>query len=165
MKIFGQKHRGFTIIELLVVMAIIVVLSSVVMAGYWTGQKRYDVSRSTQQLISSLRQAQNMALSGRTYSASVPTGYGFYSLSSSQYCLFYNADSSKVYQEGVSVKIETVTLPADTTLTPSSASIFFTPPEPITYINGANSGSQAFVLQNGNFSRQITIYSSGLVDF
>jgi Tfp pilus assembly protein FimT len=146
-------------------MAIIVILSSVVLAGYWAGQKRYDVSRSAQQLISSLRQAQNMALSGRTYDVAIPSGYGLYSLSSSQYCLFYNTDSSKVYQEGVSVKIETVALPADTTLAPSNSSIFFTPPEPITYINGANSGSQSFVLQNGNFSRQITIYSSGLGDF
>ncbi len=165
MKIIDQKQQGFTMIEMLVVLTVIIILSSVVVVGYWRNQKYYEVSRSTQQLIYYIRQAQNMALTGRTYGAAAPKGFGFYSLSASQYYLFYNVDSAKDYQAGTSVIAETVTLPGGTSLTPAGVSIFFTPPEPITYINGVNSGSQVFTLQNGTFSRQVTAYASGLVDF
>lgn len=165
MKTANKKQCGFTLIELMVVMSILVILSSVMVVGYWKSQKRYDVLRSTQQVISSLRRAQNMALSGQGYGTVAPSGYGFYSSSSDQYCLFYNTTSEKAYKAGESVLMETATLPAGTTLTPSGVSVFFTPPEPITYINGVNSGSQVFVLQNDDSSRQVTIYSSGLVDY
>ncbi len=173
----GQKRKrvknGFTLIELLVVMFIITLISSSVLAGYWSGQKQNSVSRASQLLAANLRRAQNMALAGVSMpsgclSADCAKGFGLYTKSANQYIIFYNSDETKMrYVKGgskESTDMETITLSSDTSLSPANKDVYFTPPEPLTYINGANSGSQVFTISSGNFSKTVTVYASGKID-
>ena len=155
-------QKGFTLIELLVSIFIIGLISGAVLTGYRTGQMRYNISRAAQQMAVDLHRVQNMALVGKTQGATVPAGYGFYTSSASQYILFYNTTSVKTYGSGSTV-LETISL-ENASLSPTGRSVYFTPPEPLTYINGANSGSQNFVLTSGGTNKTVTVYASGRID-
>jgi len=166
-----KKPNGFTLIELLVSIFIIALISGSVMASYQTGQKQYNVMQTAQRFSSNLRQAQNMAIAGKNQGAVMPAGYGLYVVSAGQYKIFYNkvvdgTSESKLYN-GIannSVDMETVNLPVNVSLSPASRTIFFVPPDPTTYISGANSGSLNFTITSGSTSKGIAVFSSGLID-
>ena len=158
-----KSDAGFTLVELLVVMFIIVLLSGSVMAGYWSGEKSHAVLRVAQQMTADLRYVQNLALAGSAQAEVIPYGYGLYAPTSGQYLLFYNVDSVKTYVAGESVILSNVNL-TDTTLSPAGATIFFVPPDPTTYINDLSSGSQAFTVSSGSYSKSVTVYASGKIE-
>ena len=156
------NSNGFTLIELLVVIFIMALISGSVMVGSWRGQNQYAVSRAVQKMSADLHRVQSMALAGKTQGAITPSGYGLYSQSASQYQLFYNTGASQVY-DGSSVVMETVTL-AKAALAPVGSNIFFTPPNPTTYINGGLGGSQTFTIISGGYAKNVTVFSGGRIE-
>ena len=88
------KARGFTLVELLVVLAIITVISGVVL----TGQNQFDnslrITDTAYTLALSLRQVQTFGLSSRTASGSSNAGYGahFDLATPTKYRLFVDID-------------------------------------------------------------------------
>jgi len=161
--------RGFTLIELLVSIFIISLMSGAIMAGYSSGQKQYDISQTSQNLLAKLRQAQNMAIAGKMQGAVTPAGYGLYVVSPTQYKIFYNKAVDVTYQSklyngvaGNSVDVETVNLPVNVTLS-TYGTVFFIPPEPVTYINGWNYGSQIFGITSGGNTKKMIVSSSGSI--
>ncbi len=174
-RIFGQL--GFSLIELLVVIFITTVLSTLIVINYRSGQQRYNLDQTTQRLAANLRRMQNAALAPKIESGqTLPScGYGIYTSSNSQYQLFYNVAANcnsvnKYYTSGSSVVLETVNL-SGVTLTysgPSCASdrcmsTYFIPPDPTTYIANNDSGPRVFTLTAGT-NRTITVYLSGRID-
>lgn len=159
-----KNQAGFTLVELLVVIFIISLISGSVLYSSWKGQDQYYVSKSVQKLAADLRRAQNLALSGQTQGVIMPRGYGLYFVSGSQYYIFYNTSSDLVYAAGASVLLETINLTNNAVVSPIAQSIYFTPPDPTTYINGVNSGSLTLILTKGTRSKTITTYSSGKID-
>jgi len=160
-----DKRAGFTLIELLVVIFIVSLLSGSALVIYRNGQQRYEVSTSLQQLVANLRLVQNMALSGKKAGSVMPVGYGLYVSATGEYSLFYNSDSATSFSAGSSVIVESVNLPASVSLSPVGSSVYFVPPDPTTYLDGAASGSLSLVLASGSVSRQVNIFASGLIDF
>lgn len=157
-----QKSSGFTLIEMLVVVAIVAVLSGAIVTSSFAGQKRYDLARAAQQMSADLRRAQNLALAGKMQAGVSPTGYGIYTNGNS-YVLFYNLNPNKEHH-GASVDMETIALPTNVSLAPTGASVYFVPPDPTTYINGASAGSLTFTLTNATYSKNITVYASGRIE-
>lgn len=153
---------GFTLIELLVVIFIISTISGSVLIGSWRSQDQYYATKAAQKLTADLRRVQNMALVGKLQGATSPEGYGIYVQSASQYLVFYNTDSSKVYGAASRI-LETVVL-EKTDLSPIGANVFFTPPDPITHINGVANGSQVFTVTSGLASKETIAYASGRID-
>jgi len=160
----NHKQRGVTLIELLVVIFIISLISGSVLYSSWKGQDQYYVSQSVQKLAADLRRTQNMALSGQTQGAVMPRGYGLYFVSASRYYLFYNTSADLVYAAGASVLLETINLTNNVVVSPVAQSIYFTPPDPTTYINGANAGSLVLTWTRVVRSKTSTTYSSGKID-
>jgi prepilin-type N-terminal cleavage/methylation domain-containing protein len=157
-----RKELGFTLIEFLVVLFIISLISGAALANYGSSKQRYYVSKATQQFASDLRRAQNMALTGKIQGMTVPQGYGIHIVSSSQYLLFYNTDSQKTYQgSGV---LETINIEGGSALAPVNYDIYFTPPEPLTYLQGVNSGLQLFVISSGSYSKTVSINVNGKIE-
>ena len=172
----GQQ-AGFTLIELLVVMFIIGLLSTLIVAGYRGGQKRYTLEQATQKLVSDLRKTQNMAISGGEIPglcdlANSCNGYGVYLRQNRDYYIIYgNKDGSKRYGSASDVILETIDLPENIEIqnvAPGSrAHICFEPPDPITYIdNNSSPGlSKAITLEleGTSLTRTITITTAGLI--
>jgi len=90
--------KGFTLIELIISIAITVIIGGIILANYRVGQKQQTLRAEAQKLVSTLRQAQNMASAGKTYlypdetKAEVPEyGYGVYvDDANNKYTLFAN---------------------------------------------------------------------------
>lgn len=162
-KYLPKKEAGFTLIELLVSIFIVSLISGSMMVSYLAGQKRYDVLRVSQEFSTNLRQVQNMAISGKKQGAIAPSGYGLFVASASQYQLFYNTNESLMHDDS-SINFETINLPVNVSLSPTGRTIFFVPPDPTTYLNGANSGSQGFTLTSGSANKNVSVYSSGLIN-
>jgi len=95
-----RKKQGFTIIELIIAIAIVALITGIVLANYRVGQRQQTIRAEAQKLVSALRNAQNMALAGKTYlypdpgqtEEKIPEyGYGVYvDDTNNKYILFAN---------------------------------------------------------------------------
>lgn len=61
-----KRGSGFTLIEVMIVVAIIGILSALTLGSLAAGRTARDLSRSSREVAAALREAQNYALSGRT---------------------------------------------------------------------------------------------------
>ncbi len=86
------KKQGFTIIELIIAIAIVALITGIVLANYRVGQRQQTIRAEAQKLVSTLRNAQNMALAGKVHNTEVPKfGYGVYiDDTNNKYTLFAN---------------------------------------------------------------------------
>jgi len=177
------RKRGFTLIEVLIVVAITVLLSGLVFANYKDSQKRYSLAQAIQKLASEIRRVQNMAISGKEIAGVCEGDVG-------QPCYGYGVkveegedDSYKIYADwnddhvfkGSDDKVaETIYLPSVIRIQSVSPddelNIFFKPPDPITYING-DSGASALpgeivleVIGNSSLTKKVIVTSSGLIE-
>jgi len=165
----GQQ-AGFTLLELVIVVFIIGTLSGLVLANHRSGQKKYALSQTTQQLVSDLRKVQNMAMSGVDIEGQY-YGYGIYirRLDSVVYYRIYaDKDGDSKYDSDES--LETVNLPEGieikSTSPASKVDVFFRSPEPITYINApasVNPGTITLELEGTSSTKTITITTAGLI--
>ena len=130
-------NKGFTLIELVVVIGIIVLLTALTLPNYRAGDKQLSLQRSVSKLSQDLRRAQEMAMSSREFIGAPPTfrgGYGIYfNLSQpGQYILFADLDNENDYDTGEAV--ETLVLESKIiidSLSPSGPlTIVFIPPDP-----------------------------------
>lgn len=84
------KPKGFTLVEMLVVIAIITILTAVVINGQTGFNKSLTITDSAYTVALSLREAQTFGLSSRTFGGSSNAGYGahFTSAANKGYLLF-----------------------------------------------------------------------------
>ncbi len=158
-----NQAKGFSVMEILVVVFIIGLISVLVLVNFRTGRERNLLNTTVQRLSADLHRAQNLALSGSQQGL----GYGVHVTTpgNSQYIIFYNTDSSLVYHATApaSVTIDTVTLSGITIS--AGSDVYFVPPDPTTNINGSPSGSRAFTLTtSGGQIRNVTVYASGRIE-
>jgi len=167
----GQQ-AGFTLTELLVTMFIIALLSTMLLANYRGGQKRYALSQATQQLVSNSRKAQNMAMSGVDIETEQYYGYGIYAEKDDDFYIIYADENGNSSYQSSDATIETVNLPNQINIKTTSplankVDIFFEPPEPTTYINaddGAGiSGTITLELEDTSLTKTVTITTAGLI--
>jgi prepilin-type N-terminal cleavage/methylation domain-containing protein len=172
----NRRQTGFTLVELLVVSGIISLLTIAALASYYGGQRQYALSQAVQQLVSDIRNAQNMALGGVETSgfcsATSPCyGYGIRADSSSvdSYILFADKDNDQRYDSGEEIK--TITLASQVeikSIGPSSPlDVVFKPPAPATYIN-QNAGAGVFgsitlEVKGISSTGTVTVTTAGLI--
>lgn len=155
----ARNNRGFTLVEMLVVLFVIVTISTLVLINYRQGQRRLALQNVVQQLLLDIRRAQNMALQAMSYNSVTPQRYGIYlSTTSTYYVLFadcsggtdfrYNEPGTCGNSSNKPEKIEEITLPANIRIMnifsdavpPSPANITFEPPDPTTCIYNPGDG-------------------------
>ena len=138
-----SKKSGFTIMELLVVLAIIAIISGFMVVNFRKGEEGGRLVRSAQQIAQNIRKVQNMALSSVEYQGEIPYAYGVYFSRdiTDSYILFAdkNPDSFRYNGEPPDKKIETINLERGIVIDSISPSPFlhiaFSPPNPLTFIN------------------------------
>jgi len=142
-----MRNSGFTLVEILVAISIIILLSGIVLVNYRTGERQFALQRSATKLASDIRRAQEMAMSTEECihltacpGGGVPAGgYGIYIDKSVTDSYKIYADDgtpvNKQYQYKSGEDIETISLEKGVyikNLDPPSAnfSINFRPPDP-----------------------------------
>ena len=88
--------KGFTLIEMIVSVSMIVMVTTLFIANYQTTNKRSDLIMTAQKLVSDIHQAQNHALGLYKYGSSVPAGgWGvhFNKAEGDQYLIFADVDA------------------------------------------------------------------------
>jgi len=165
-----NRQKGFTLIEMIVVMAIIVTLSTLVLANYRDGQKRYALAQSAQQLASDLRRIQNMAMNGVDL-ISPRRGYGIYLQEGETDYLIYSDGNASLFFQPSDELIEVINLADNVEIinistTNNKADIYFESPDPITYIkNSVNPDTVTITLGMDNFAdtETVTVTLAGVI--
>lgn len=76
-KKFFQEDKGFTLFELLIVIFIIGLISSILIVNVRKGEKQYQVQLAAQEIAQNIRKAQDMALVGFKYDPDSPPPYKY----------------------------------------------------------------------------------------
>ena len=146
-----MNKKGFTIMELLVVIVIIGIASSVMVINFNKGEQNNKLQRSAQQVIQSIRKAQNLALSSAEISGQIYDYYGVHfdkqTMPSSYYVFASLLD--KIYDTGE--EVETINLEQGITISSISPiqnnklDIIFLPPYAFVEFNPVASNSTIII--------------------
>ena len=181
-----SARAGFTLIELVVSVSVIVMVTAIFLVNYKTTNQRTDLTMTAQKLVADIRTTQNYALGLARYGApgstNVPLGgWGLHfdlnaSGGNKQYTIFADDDGDKTYSgpaEAVPEKgAEIISLPSniviDSLSVGSKMDVTFLPPDPITTITGSlqNYPQADIVLRNtaNNDTKTIRLNFLGLAE-
>ncbi len=170
-------NKGFTLIETLVTLAIIVLLTSIIIFNTNTQRQDASLFRSAQTLSLNLRRAQNFALSSKKFRNDiyVPCGWGvhFNGVGSATYIIFADkavnincSDRDYIRASNGSEDFETVNLESGITINSLSnnlSDIVFTPPDPLVVFTPSQT-SVSIILRNQNGgTRTVNINKFGFI--
>ncbi len=167
--------RGFTIVELIVVISIISILSIIMLANYGAGRTVFKEQQSTQILAQAVRSAQNKALGGEVVNCTnPPCKYGVYIQDESSTVLIFGDGtngftSNNSYDVGEEI-IETYSMVEGiliTRINPGGGpkmQILFQPPDPVISFNPCGGCASINFEINNNPSRTVIVRSGGSVD-
>ena len=182
-----MSNKGFTLLEIVIVIMVILVLTSMVLANQREGEKNFALLRSAQRLAQEVRNVEDMAMAGQNspelFGEIFPAGgYGLYfEKDADSYILFADCDGDGAYDETGSAEscatatssnpfpeiMETFSLESLVTIsniTPSSpVSIVFFPPDPSITIEPL-ADEAVITLSFDDNTRDITINNIGLID-
>jgi len=143
-----QSTQSFTLIELMVVVSITVILSGMVFANMRVGGRSTDVNSATEKMAGIVKQAQMMALTGKTIGGIRPDGgYGVYfneSTDPDSYKFFINDSlpANYEYDAGDTVsQVYTLSNQIDF-MSISHTTILFVPPSGKIYVSNGAGGSE-----------------------
>ncbi len=131
-----KNINAFTLVELMVVIALISLFSILTMANYRSGDSQLKLQRSSYKLAQDIGRAEEMAISAKSFQGIIPGGYGIYFnlIQPNQYILFADKDGGKDYDVGEAVETfnfeNTVSLQALVPSAGNSLAIIFSPPDP-----------------------------------
>lgn len=161
-----SQNAGYTLIELLMVVAIISIMAVAAFANYGANRKNIVLRQEAQKMILDLRRAQNMAMNvSKLSSTEIPSGgYGvhFDTSSSGAYILYADIDNNAAYSGageifitrtiGSPVVISAISTGANLgSLKPASpVDINFIPPDPKVKINTNNNYFAKITLRYGS---------------
>lgn len=102
----SSKQKGFTLVELLVVIVIITVISGIVVVNFRKGEGGNKLQRSAQLIVQSIRKAQNMALSSLEVGNDIYDYYGVHfdkNTLPDSFCIF--ASDNKPWNPGDPIQV------------------------------------------------------------
>ena len=167
--------KGFTFIEMLVVLSIIGVITGMVIFNVGSEQKNSALLRSAQNLSLNLRRSQNFALSSKTFRTSgVPCGWGlhFNGAGSTSYIIFADtataancSDRDFARVADGSEDFENINLDPQIMISSLSAGlsdIVFSPPEPSVFF-APDQTTASIILSNYDTTREVKINKTGFI--
>ncbi|MFC1663736.1 hypothetical protein ACFL0A_01275 [Patescibacteria group bacterium] len=170
MKKFNNE-KSFTIIELLVVMGLVVLLTSIILPDYRTGERQFALQESTHKLAQDLRKAQEQSMSMHQFNCSSGKlkGYGIrFEQDRESYSFRARCENGEILDIeeeniflGEGVKIKELKIDENSI---NSINIFFYPPDPEIDFGGTNNAVIILCLKNDfNNTKTISINKAGLI--
>lgn len=175
-----EKDRlltGFTLVELIVVMAIIVFITGLTIVNLKPGEGELLLERSIHQVARDSRSVMGITLRAKPHSCgAVPnfSGYGIhFTPGDTTYLLFSDCNGSKKYEpsddeEEVFKLKEGVRIQDATPLQGGGLHVLFVPPNPDVYINTDPDEPQAQIIlelvSDSTRTRTLTITNKGVID-
>lgn len=139
---FKGKKSGFTVLEMIAVIAIVVLISSSMLMQKSGGEDLRRLNMDAQKIVYNLRKAQNYAMSAKLSECSgnpvMPFGVIFNTSSPTSYVFISDCNNNKVYDPSEDIVISTVNIENSSISSISPLSylhVFFAAPVPQTYIN------------------------------
>jgi len=168
--------KGFTLVEVIVVLTIIVIITGIVIFNVGFERQNSALLRSAQKLSLDLRRAQSFALSSKTYKISgVPCGWGahFNGLGSTNYIIFADmavaADCSNrdfIRAADGSEDFETINFDAGiniSSLSNNLSDIVFSPPDSVVNFTPNQTSASIILINKDSATRTININKTGFI--
>ena len=175
----AELLTGFTLIEVIVSVAIIILMVAITMVKYGDLRNRSTLNQAAQKVALDIRKAQNLAASTVAQSdGSVFCGYGIHYSDLNTYILFTDKDSSgdplcgpadqifNLGEETETINIEQPNIKFEN----SFSDILFFPPDPVTYIGGSFNPSFTSVIilcvetDCDSSFKKINVWGNGRID-
>ena len=172
--------KGFTLVESLVVVTIILVLLAIVLVNYRVGERNLSLDESAAILGQNLRRAEEMAMSAKEFHGIIPQGgYGINLKTEDDfYIIFADCDKNHEYSlgntcSGFPEKVEQVALGKRSRIASlfsgsylSAINIVFIPPNPSIMISGT--GTEAIIKlslkEDVGAIRTVRVNKAGLIE-
>ncbi len=178
----SNSQQGYTLVELLVVVAIIVALTAVVLSNFPQAKLQFSLGRVAYKFQQDGRRAEELALSSTQFTDSAGphsiAGYGIYvdQANPKQYIIY--ADSvpgNHHYDPGADYIVETVdfgttepgiVMQQFNNVVGTTLSVNFAPPNPVTTITPTSSSVDVVFAQESDTSKTktVSINSVGLIE-
>lgn len=166
-----KKMRGFTIIEMLVILGVMSVLSGLLILYSRTGEMTSVLIREAAKLSTNINRAKNMAITNTDWQGQRVCGYGVYFDSAeNQYIIFTeisnkceSADHLRLADGSLDVEIIPITDPLIISHS-DITQVFFLPPDPTIYFEPANLNEVQIEIETPNdASMGIKINTAGQI--
>lgn len=161
------KQKGFTLIEMLVILAIIIILLIIALPGYESSRQVLALERSAVQFAQDLRWAEEMAMSARE-SSKCPGEY-VYGVSLDQndperYFVFGDCNGNGTYQPADElIKEESLERSISFDI-PENIDIVFIPPEPTVEITPDSETISINLKNEKDGSKTVKVNKIGLIE-
>lgn len=167
-------RRGFSVVENLVVITIIVILSLAVFPSYFSAKQSLALQRSASKLAQDIRDIQEMTMSSQVYSDCIgTTGYKYgYGISLRQgeafkYKLFADCNGNEAYDLGTDKIVREIDFEKEVeiqSLSSSNLDIIFTPAEPTVTIVPTMDTAVITLINKRDITKNVIINKIGLID-
>ena len=172
----NHGFSGFTLIEMLVVLAIMIIITGSVIFSIGSERQNSALMRSAQKLSLDLRRAQSFSFSSKVFKASgVPCGWGahFNGAGSNSYIIFADlavnpncSDRDFVRNSNGSEDFETINLEPEITVNVLSnglTDIIFTPPDPVVTFTPGQTTATITLINKNSIIRAVTVNKTGFI--
>ncbi|MDD5145535.1 MAG: type II secretion system protein [Candidatus Pacebacteria bacterium] len=173
-----NSNKGFTLVEIMVVISIIGIMSAITIPRYRSGQNHLALQRAASKLAQDIRRAEEMVISSADCPAcggSSARGYGVFAISGSDsYILYADTQSPDKFYSGSDAVLETIKLEKNIVIsginTPQNQiSVNFEPPDPavnLNYMPGSEVPEAIITLSVNNSpleNKKIHVNKAGLI--
>ena len=153
----NQTNKSFSIIELLIVVAIIAIMTTIGIVSFSNKKQTNTLNQEVQKLVASIRAVQNRAISGEVIDNKIPYCYGLaIDKNNNQYIIFNDWDNDKKYDSNEKEKTNFLDK-QNIFESASKRDICFSPPEPIMYADGQDNQIVSIVIKQAEREQSQTI--------